>query len=160
MADQYPKDSLNYFNLFQKQWNYINKYIIDHEHGEWYMGGLDKEPDMKTAQKGQIWKASYHQFRALSNIVQRLRPDKTAPAVPKNVKSSLAGNSIVLKWEKATDNQNLLAYNLYQNRKRIAFTPLTSFAITNTGKLKGSKVTVKAVDYQGNLSAVSNAVTL
>ena len=160
MADQYPKDSLNYFNLFQKQWNYINKYIIDHEHGEWYMGGLDKEPDMKTAQKGQIWKASYHQFRALSNIVQRLRPDKTAPAVPKNVKSSLAGNSIVLKWEKATDNQNLLGYNLYQNGKRIGFTPLTSFALTNTGKLKGSKVTVKAVDYQGNLSAVSNAVTL
>ncbi len=160
MADHFPKDSLDYFSLFQKQWNYINKYIIDHEHGEWYMGGIDKEPDMKTAQKGQIWKASYHQFRALSSIVQRLRPDKTAPSVPKNLKSTVSTNTLVLQWDKATDNRNLLGYNLYQNGKKIGFTPLTSFAVTNPAKLKGSKFTIKAVDYQGNQSAVSNVAVL
>lgn len=159
MADQYPKDSLNYFSLFQKQWEYINKYIIDHEHGEWYMGGIDKEPDMKTAQKGQIWKASYHQFRSLSNIVQRLQPDKTAPSIPKNLKISVVKNAAVLKWGKATDNRNLLGYNLYQNGKRIGFTPLTSFAVTNALKLKASKFTIKAVDYQGNQSAFSNGAS-
>jgi cellobiose epimerase len=160
MSDLYPKDPLDYFGLFQQQWDYINKYIIDHEHGEWFMGGIDKEPGMKTAQKGQIWKASYHQFRALSNIVQRLRPDKTPPTAPKNVKSSTAKNAVVLTWSKATDNRNLIGYNLYQNGKRIGFTPLTSFAVAGAGKLKGSKFTVKAVDYQGNQSALSNAITL
>ncbi|MGV3505483.1 MAG: AGE family epimerase/isomerase [Adhaeribacter sp.] len=73
MADLFPKDELNYYALFVQQWDYIKKYLIDHEHGEWYMGGLDKQPEMRTAQKAQIWKASYHQFRALSNIVKRLR---------------------------------------------------------------------------------------
>ena len=160
MADEYPKDPLNYFELFQKEWDYINKYIIDHEHGEWYMGGIDKEPQMKTAQKGQIWKASYHQFRSLSNIVERLRPDKTAPSVPNNLKSSLAKAAVVLHWEKATDNKNLLGYNLYQNNKKIGFTPLTSFALTNAAQQKGNKFTIKAVDYQGNESAFSNEVTL
>ena len=160
MADAYPKDPLDYFGLFQKEWDYINKYIIDHEHGEWYMGGIDKEPQMKTAQKGQIWKASYHQFRALSNIVERLRPDNTAPSVPKNLKSSLVKEAMVLQWEKAADNRNLLGYNLYQNGKRIGFTPLTSFALTNAAKQKGSKFTIKAVDYQGNESASSNVAAL
>ncbi|PSR56575.1 N-acylglucosamine 2-epimerase [Adhaeribacter arboris] len=159
MADHFPKDSLNYFSLFQKEWNYINKYIIDHEHGEWFMGGIDKEPDMKTAQKGQIWKASYHQFRSLSNIVQRLRPDKTAPVAPKNLKKS-GTTTLVLHWDKSTDNRNLIGYNLYQNGKKIGFTPLTSFAMANAPKLKGSKITIKAIDYQGNQSAVSAAITL
>jgi len=157
MADLYPKDPLNYFSIFQKQWDYINKYIIDHENGEWYMGGIDKEPAMKKAQKGQIWKASYHQFRALSNIVQHLRPDKTAPSVPQSLKSTAVKNEIILSWNKATDNQNLLGYNLYQNGKRIGFTPLTSFAITDTSKLKGSKFTIKSIDYQGNESDLSNS---
>jgi len=160
MADEYPKDPLNYFGVFQKEWDYINKYIIDHEHGEWYMGGIDKEPQMKTAQKGQIWKASYHQFRSLSNIVQRLRPDKVAPSIPKNLKSSLIKNAVVLQWEKATDNRILLGYNLYQNGKKIGFTPLASFAVTNAAKQKESKFTVKAVDYQGNQSAFSNVAAL
>ncbi|RDC61463.1 AGE family epimerase/isomerase [Adhaeribacter pallidiroseus] len=159
MADHFPKDSLNYFSLFQKEWKYINTYIIDHEHGEWYMGGIDKEPDMKTAQKGQIWKASYHQFRALSNIVQRLRPDKTAPSSPKNLKKSGTG-TLVLQWDKATDNRRVIGYNLYQNNKRIGFTPLTSFALANAAKLKGSKITIKAIDYQGNQSVNSTAITL
>lgn len=160
MADLYPKDPLNYFGLFQKEWNYINQYIIDHEHGEWYMGGLDKQPQMKTAQKGQIWKASYHQFRALSNIVQRLRPDKAAPSIPKNLKSRVATNTVVLNWDKATDNKILLGYNLYQDGKRIGFTPLTSFAVANAGKIKNTKFTIKAIDYQGNQSAFSSPVAL
>jgi mannobiose 2-epimerase len=54
-------------------WNYINKNLIDQEYGEWYQGGLDKQPDMKTALKGQIWKASYHQYRSLQNCMKRLR---------------------------------------------------------------------------------------
>jgi mannobiose 2-epimerase len=72
MADSYPNDSMHYYDKFKQQWNYIQTYLIDHVNGEWYEEGLDKEPQRKTALKGHIWKASYHNFRALSNCVKRL----------------------------------------------------------------------------------------
>src|ERR1019366_7172218 len=73
MADQYPDDPMHYYDKFKQQWNYIQTYIIDHVNGEWYEEGLDNEPQRKTALKGHIWKASYHNFRALANCVKRLR---------------------------------------------------------------------------------------
>jgi cellobiose epimerase len=72
MADLYPNDEHHYFEKFNMLWNYIDHYLIDHEYGEWYQGGLDKEPEQKTRLKGHIWKASYHQYRSLSNCVKRL----------------------------------------------------------------------------------------
>ncbi len=73
MADLFPNDPMHYFQRFQQQWKYIQTYVIDHMHGDWYGGGLDKEPQQKTALKGHIWKATYHQFRALFNCVARLK---------------------------------------------------------------------------------------
>ena len=76
MADLYPSDKHAYFEKFKKQWEYIKVYIIDHQYGDWYAGGLDKEPQQKSALKGHIWKGNYHQFRSLSNCVNRLRQNK------------------------------------------------------------------------------------
>jgi mannobiose 2-epimerase len=73
MADKFPGDKMNYYEHFNKIWNYIQTYIIDHQYGDWYEEGLDKEPERKTALKGHIWKGNYHQFRSLSNCVKRLR---------------------------------------------------------------------------------------
>ena len=73
MADHFPNDPMRYFDRFKDLWKYINAYIIDHEHGDWYEEGLDKEPERKTALKGHIWKATYHQFRALANCVKGLK---------------------------------------------------------------------------------------
>ena len=73
MAESYPNDPMRYYDKFKQQWNYIQTYLIDHVNGEWYEEGIDKEPQRKTALKGHIWKASYHNFRALSNCVKRLR---------------------------------------------------------------------------------------
>jgi cellobiose epimerase len=72
MSDHFPDDEQQYFERFVKLWNYTNANLIDHEYGEWYQGGLDKEPELKTGLKGHIWKASYHQFRALMNCAERL----------------------------------------------------------------------------------------
>jgi cellobiose epimerase len=77
MADQFPDDELQYFEKFKMMWNYINTNLIDHEHGEWYSGGLDKEPQQRTALKGHIWKAVYHQYRAMANCVEKLQSEKT-----------------------------------------------------------------------------------
>lgn len=79
MADYYPKDQHQYYEKFKKQWNYIQTYLIDKEHGDWYMGGLDKQPELKTALKGQIWKGTYHNLRALMHCVDRLSHPAVKP---------------------------------------------------------------------------------
>jgi mannobiose 2-epimerase len=73
MADLYPDDDWDYFSKFELQWDYIDKYLIDHEHGEWYAGGIDMQPHFKTSQKGHIWKTAYHNYRSLANCIKRLR---------------------------------------------------------------------------------------
>jgi mannobiose 2-epimerase len=78
MADYFPEDPMDYFGKFQLQWEYIKEYLIDQEHGEWYAGGLDKEPHLQQARKAHIWKTPYHNFRSLANCVQRLR--STSPS--------------------------------------------------------------------------------
>ncbi|HUQ96140.1 MAG TPA: AGE family epimerase/isomerase [Chitinophagaceae bacterium] len=75
LADQYPKDTMQYYAHFKTLWSYAQTYLIDHVYGDWFEEGLDKEPQRKTALKGHVWKATYHQFRALSNCVKRLRHD-------------------------------------------------------------------------------------
>jgi len=76
MADRFPGDSMQYFEKFKMMWHYIKTYLIDHEYGDWYEEGLDKSPEKRTALKGHIWKATYHQLRSLSNCVQRLRSNR------------------------------------------------------------------------------------
>lgn len=73
MAERFPSDPMNYRQKFEKLWSYVNTYLIDHENGGWYEGGIDKQPEKKTARKGHIWKAAYHNFRGLANSVDRLR---------------------------------------------------------------------------------------
>jgi mannobiose 2-epimerase len=85
MADHFPNDSLHYFQKFKILWQYVQTYLIDHEYGDWYAGGLDKEPALKTALKGQIWKGTYHTFRALANCVERLDPDTIPPSSPQKL---------------------------------------------------------------------------
>ena len=73
MADHFPNDPMRYFEKFKMMWQYIQTYLIDHVHGDFYAEGLDTRPDQKTALKGHIWKATYHQLRSLSNCVRRLQ---------------------------------------------------------------------------------------
>jgi len=71
-SDLYPKDAMQYQQKFFKEWQYVQAYLIDHEHGDWYAEGLDNEPQQKTALKAHIWKGTYHNFRALMNCINRI----------------------------------------------------------------------------------------
>lgn len=73
MAELYPDDPHGYHEKFLKLWNYTDNYLIDHENGDWYSGGLDKQPELKTAGKGNIWKGIYHHYRSLDHCIDRLR---------------------------------------------------------------------------------------
>ena len=75
-SDRYPDDTMHYYQRFTKLWNYVQTYLIDHEHGDWYEEGLDKSPEYKTKLKAQIWKGTYHNFRALMNCMNRIEEEE------------------------------------------------------------------------------------
>ncbi len=72
MAELFPHQ-MKYREAFRKQWAYINKYLIDHEHGEWYEEGLDQSPEQVRAPKARDWKVNYHNGRALMNCIKMLQ---------------------------------------------------------------------------------------
>ncbi len=73
MQHYFPQDTMDYRAYFDKLWKYVQVNIMDNEHGGWYEWGLDKRPETKTALKGQIWKAIYHDYRALINCTNQLK---------------------------------------------------------------------------------------
>ena len=147
MSNHFPNDKQQYYAKFTQLWKYINTYLIDHEHGDWYQGGLDKQPQFQKALKGQIWKGTYHNFRALMNCIQMLDPDTEAPTPVKQ----LSRKQNTLSWQAATDNRNLIGYNIYGNGRRIGFTPLLIYKLDMLKK-EATRYSVKAVDLQGNVS--------
>jgi mannobiose 2-epimerase len=72
LSQLYPQET-RYYDLFKKQWAYIDTYLIDHEYGGWYEAGLDISPGAKKRPKAQIWKANYHDGRSLMNVIHMLK---------------------------------------------------------------------------------------
>ena len=75
MSRLYPDDPRNYRKLFERQWAYMKKNVIDAEHGELYGDALDAGGSPKQ-NKASEWKAGYHGGRALLNAVERLGGDR------------------------------------------------------------------------------------
>lgn len=72
MHEKYGRQTDVYFMAFQKQWQFIKTYQIDPQfHGVYEMIGPDGVP--VNPNKGRIWKAAYHDGRALLNVSERLR---------------------------------------------------------------------------------------
>jgi len=71
MHEEYGKQSGQYFRAFQQQWSFLKKYQADSEYaGVFTLVGEDGKP--LVPEKGQIWKAAYHDGRALLNVTERL----------------------------------------------------------------------------------------
>ena len=71
MHERYGKQTDVYFKAFQLQWDFIRKYQIDSEfHGIYQLVGADGKATENV--KGDIWKAAYHDGRALLNVSERL----------------------------------------------------------------------------------------
>lgn len=69
----YPEDPRDYYGKFLKLWGYIDANLIDHTHGDWFSGGIDRQPELRQANKGNIWKGIYHHYRSLDAVIHRLR---------------------------------------------------------------------------------------
>jgi mannobiose 2-epimerase len=71
MHERYGGQTDKYFKAFQLQWSFIKKYQVDSEFGGIYeLVKEDGQPAATT--KGSIWKAAYHDGRALLNVSERL----------------------------------------------------------------------------------------
>jgi cellobiose epimerase len=71
MHEHHGSETDKYFKAFQLQWSFIRKYQIDSEfHGVYPLVKADGTP--VSTDKGSIWKAAYHDGRALLNVHDRL----------------------------------------------------------------------------------------
>ena len=65
----FPTDP-RYSEAFDKLWHYTRTYVMDSTYGGWYPNGIDTDPQSRQAPKGQAWKGSYHDGRALMRLLQ------------------------------------------------------------------------------------------
>jgi cellobiose epimerase len=72
MAEIFPGER-HYFDAFLSEWKYINQWIIDKQHREWFFNGSNYNPSVVNAPKATVWKCNYHNSRALMNCIRMLR---------------------------------------------------------------------------------------
>jgi mannobiose 2-epimerase len=72
MHEKYGQQNSHYFKAFQQQWNFIKNRQIDSQFGGLY-AGVQRNGSPTDYSKAQIWKAAYHDGRALLNVTERLK---------------------------------------------------------------------------------------
>lgn len=73
MHEHFGRQSPAYFKTFLRQWDFVWNHQIDHLNGGWF-ASVSPEGIPKPGQaKATIWKAAYHDGRALMNCVSLLR---------------------------------------------------------------------------------------
>jgi cellobiose epimerase len=62
----------HFFDAAQNSWTFIEKYIVDHEHGEWFW--LVSKADVPSTKHYKVdpWKCPYHNSRCCFEVMQRL----------------------------------------------------------------------------------------
>ena len=72
MHELYGKQNDQYFKDFQMQWRFIVDHQIDHEFNGVFET-VDADGTAKSFTKSRMWKAAYHDGRALMNVTERLK---------------------------------------------------------------------------------------
>lgn len=72
MSRIFPEEK-TYYQSYLKMWSYIDNYLIDKKHGDWYINGLNYNPEVIKAPKASVWKCNYHNGRALMNCIRILK---------------------------------------------------------------------------------------
>jgi cellobiose epimerase len=75
MSQKVPSEKDRYYDLFLRQWEYIDQYVVDHEYGEFFNNGTDTDPRAIKMLKAHAWKAPYHTTRGLLNCIKNLNQE-------------------------------------------------------------------------------------
>jgi cellobiose epimerase len=87
----FPQD-IRYHDYFLRQWEYVQSFIIDAQGGDWFEGGIDKEPHFRKGPKSHMWKCTYHTGRALMNCSAIFQQDPNKEI-----------NKLIEHWRKTAD---------------------------------------------------------
>ncbi len=83
--------------------------------------------------------------------------DGTAPTAPTNLAAVTKGRNTKLQWTPATDNVGVTGYQILRDGAQIGTSTTNSYALSGRGTYTYQ---VRAVDASGNLSPLSNSVTV
>jgi hypothetical protein len=104
-----------------------------------------------TASRNNLWTTANLTLTGLAN-------DTVAPSVPATLTATnVTATALTLTWNKATDNQQVLAYDIYKDGVFLACTIDTTWAISGL-TATATQFMVKARDFDSNLSAASTVV--
>jgi mannobiose 2-epimerase len=62
-----------YLDRALKLWNFIDSFVIDHEHGEWFSRVNSKGVPYSEDEKAGFWKCPYHNTRTCIEVISRLK---------------------------------------------------------------------------------------
>ncbi|WP_296145172.1 AGE family epimerase/isomerase [uncultured Flavobacterium sp.] len=60
-----------YFKIFENNWNFVKKHILDTKNGEW-IWGINADYSKIEKDKAGFWKCPYHNSRACLEVIDRL----------------------------------------------------------------------------------------
>jgi mannobiose 2-epimerase len=73
MHRKYGTKTERYGKAFRKEWDFIERHLLDPVHGGWYMETTPEGKLLGDGRKATAWKASYHTSRAMMNVATLLR---------------------------------------------------------------------------------------
>ncbi|MGQ9606276.1 MAG: AGE family epimerase/isomerase [Thermogutta sp.] len=73
MHERFGGEDGRYWTAFCKQWDFIRRYQIHPQLGEWYDTVTEEGEPLRDRALGHVWKAGYHNGRALMQTAARLR---------------------------------------------------------------------------------------
>lgn len=77
MHKQYGSKTDRYWKAFLKQWDFIEKHMLDPVHGGWYAETTADGNLIGDGRKANPWKANYHTSRAMMNAARMLGEMRT-----------------------------------------------------------------------------------
>jgi cellobiose epimerase len=73
MHRKFGDQTQRYWKAFLKQWDFIEKHLLDLDNGGWYSETTREGKLLGDGSKANQWKANYHTSRALMNVAGMLR---------------------------------------------------------------------------------------
>jgi cellobiose epimerase len=73
MHERYGRETPRYWDAFCKQWQFITRHQVDHEHGGWFNTVSAEGHPVPGQAKSNRWTECYHQGRAMLTVSKRLR---------------------------------------------------------------------------------------
>lgn len=70
-AYQLTKDE-KYLNVVLQNWEFVKKYLLDKQNGEWFWG-INADYSLIPKDKAGFWKCPYHNSRACTELIHRIK---------------------------------------------------------------------------------------